>query len=85
MFRIVAIIMIVSPLGALGAIAATVAKFGPAAIIPLLKLIALHVLHDAAFHLHRAGDRLPALRHQPLAISALHQGRNLPRAGHQFL
>ena len=40
MFRIVAIIMIVSPLGALGAIAATVAKFGPAAIIPLLKLIA---------------------------------------------
>jgi aerobic C4-dicarboxylate transport protein len=39
MFRIVALIMIVSPLGALGAIAATVGKYGPAAIVPLLKLI----------------------------------------------
>jgi aerobic C4-dicarboxylate transport protein len=39
MFRVVAYIMIVSPLGALGAIAATVGKFGPSAIIPLLKLI----------------------------------------------
>jgi len=40
MFRIVAFIMIVSPLGALGAIASLVGKFGPTAIIPLLKLIA---------------------------------------------
>jgi aerobic C4-dicarboxylate transport protein len=39
MFRVVAFIMIVSPLGALGAIAALVGKFGPAAIVPLLKLI----------------------------------------------
>lgn len=39
MFKIVAFIMIVSPLGAFGAIAATVGKYGPQAIIPLLKLI----------------------------------------------
>ena len=39
MFKIVAFIMIVSPLGALGAIAALVGKFGPNAIVPLLKLI----------------------------------------------
>lgn len=39
MFRVVAYIMIVSPLGALGAIAFTVGKFGPKAILPLLKLL----------------------------------------------
>jgi aerobic C4-dicarboxylate transport protein len=39
MFRVVAIIMKVAPLGALGAISYTVGKFGPGALVSLLKLM----------------------------------------------
>ncbi len=49
MFRIVAYIMIISPVAALGAIAALVGKFGPAAIVPLLKLIACTFLTMVLF------------------------------------
>jgi aerobic C4-dicarboxylate transport protein len=49
MFRVVAIIMKVAPLGALGAIALTVGKFGPGALVSLLKLMGCVYLTMAIF------------------------------------
>ena len=82
LFGVIAIIMRLAPIGAFGAMAFTIGKYGVGTLALAGHADVVRLCHLLPLRLRRAGPDRPPHRIQPLAVPALHQGRDPDRAGH---